>query len=65
MFSAILPHFGERKQVAKVTVLVKEQNVSVILSGVNHGVLPNMISLSRMSVYKLSTKFGLDKEHTS
>ena len=53
MFSAILPHFGERKQVTKVTVLVKEQNVSVILSGVNHDVLPNMISLSRMSVYKL------------
>ena len=47
----ILPYFGKRKQVTKVTFLVKEQNVSVISTGVNYyDVLPN-ISLSRMSVY--------------
>ena len=32
---AILPYFGNRKQVTKVTFLVKEQNVSVISTDVN------------------------------
>ena len=31
----ILPYFGKRKQVTKVTFLVKEQNVSVISTDVN------------------------------
>ena len=31
----ILPYFGKRKQVTKVTFLVKEQNVSVIYTDVN------------------------------
>ena len=30
-----LPYFGKRKQVTKVTFLVKEQNVSVISTDVN------------------------------
>ena len=48
----ILPYFGKRKQVTKVTFLVKEQNVSVISTDAMeyHDVLPN-ISLNRMSVY--------------
>ena len=33
--STILPYFGKRKQVTKVTFLVKEQNVSVIYTDVN------------------------------
>ena len=33
--SAILPYFGKRKQVTKVTFRVKEQNVSVISTDVN------------------------------
>ena len=32
---AVLPYFGKRKQVTKVTFLVKEQNVSVICTDVN------------------------------
>ena len=34
-WNTILPYFGKRKQVTKVTFLVKEQNVSVICSNVN------------------------------
>ena len=32
---AMLPYFGKRKQVTKVTFLVKEQNVSIITTDVN------------------------------
>ena len=32
---SILPYFGKRKQVTKVTFLVKEQNVCVICTDVN------------------------------
>ena len=42
----MLPYFGKRKQVTKVTFLVKEQNVSVIsteqMSMEYHDVLPNI-----------------------
>ena len=33
--SSMLPYFGKRKQVTKVTFLVKEQNVSVIYTDIN------------------------------
>ena len=31
----VLPYFGKRKQVTKVTFLVKEQNVSVISTDID------------------------------
>ena len=35
LLEQLLPYFGKRKQVTKVTFLVKEQNVSVISTDVN------------------------------
>ena len=58
----MLPYFGKRKQVTKVTFLVKEQNVSVISTDVNGISWCLTEHISQQDEY-LCIKIGLEEEY--
>ena len=64
----MMPYFGKREQVTKVTFLVKEQNVSVISTDINKisWCLTYIVAylLAGWVYMCVAQKFGLEEEHT-